>query len=330
MSHDPDRDARLTEFLRERAGPLPQGLLEHVDATVRSTAQDRVTVDGLPSGRRTKSWVPLAAAAVLLVAIGYAAARWSDLGPLLGLVGSSNGPRATPTLPAEPTTPSEPPASTPLLGLWSASDIDGSQMTVTVVVQDDALIVTYKDLRATVCSGGVQTAVATAPMSTVQIVASGLSGCEDTTPADHFEGTWTYSRPDETLSQVGPGIDGNVTIVWRRGPGAPDAFDDDWTSGTGPTRRTLTLEGGIDGVDATYAAPGIAGCDGETFTASGLGAIGTVMGEGRYITLTLSGGCSGASEPLVWKFEYLAETDALSGPLGLDGEPLDEMVTWER
>jgi hypothetical protein len=74
---------------------------------------------------------------------------------------------------------------------------------------------------------------------------------------------------------------------------------------------------------------------GAAFSAEGSGTIGSVLGEGRFIRVSLHGSCPGGVSPRdsVAKYKYDYVTDSLIGPLQpleIGGSQLPQTVFWHR
>ncbi|MBI3750580.1 MAG: hypothetical protein HY263_02840 [Chloroflexi bacterium] len=329
-------DPEIAELLSARAGPLSGDVLTAVDASVRRTPQA-----GPPAFVRRgvfsqPRWPLAAAAALVVLVIGLAAL--AELAP--GLIGQiPPGPGSTvpsPTRPSPPitATPGTSPLATSigpasLAGLWSTIDVDGSQMTVTLLAVGNGWDVTYVDARATACGGSPLTSHGTGVTVENGIEASTVGGCVgQPSAAPAMTTVFTYDPVTDSLSSP-TGIAAPASYTWRRGPGAPDAFDRDWTFQSGGETRSLLLSGSGVTRTVSYAETGSPRCGGLTFSADGSGRLGTEVGAGRILSVELSGGCEGApAQALSWRFEYLVESDSLVGPLDAAGGSLPQTVSW--
>ena len=337
MTGPRDPDAEMTAFLVARAGPLPDRVFEHVDVAVRSTAQVRSAPADLPGQRRqlwNRAW--LAAAAVVVLAIGLV----TGSGLIPGLPGiwgpggrpSAASPSPTPTATAASSlAPSESGGAAPTpAGLWGTIDDDGSPLTLSVSMSGSAWAVAFTDLRATTCGGEI--ALGQGPGSFVDNVLTyeGIGGCEGQPPGALSATSFTFDPAADTLTQVDTrGDSPDVVYIWRRGPPPPDAFDGLWTAVAAPGRQ-LSLDGAGLVRNVRVAEVASALCDGQPYDASGTGSIGTTPGEGRFLTVALTGGCPGASGASIIKFEYLYNTNTLLGPLSEAGAAIATTINWER
>ena len=205
--------------------------------------------------------------------------------------------------------------SDPFKGSWSAIDGDGSRMSVSFSGSGTTRSVTLVDDRAT-CLGGDPMAVT----GSGTIGGDAISGsfqlpdqCGGEVPF-----LWTHDASTGTLS------DGFVT--WYRGDRGPDAFNGVWiATDLDGSLMKLTLDGsGLDR-DVAFFDDGASVCgpviDGEgiNWSGEGTGVIGSTPGFGRFIEVTLSGGCAGSPHEPVgtqgYEYDYLS--NQLIGPLGI-------------
>jgi hypothetical protein len=216
-------------------------------------------------------------------------------------------------------------AGSPFTRSWSAVDVDGSVMTLTFVGTGETRTVAYVDLRATTCGGDVYEFTGEGTIVGNVIHVDGSGGCVGD-PAGPFEGTWTYQPDSDTL------WDGWVS--YHRGNRARDAFLGVWkATDVDGSMMKLTFRG--SGLErwVTYRDNLASACDPHApFRAHGTGVIGSVVGQGMYITVSLDGRCvRGASIDVPdakYRYDYL--TDTLRGPLDLDGNEIFGAVEWHR
>jgi hypothetical protein len=207
----------------------------------------------------------------------------------------------------------------PFKGSWSAIDGDGSRLSVSFSGNGATRTVTLFDDRAT-CLGGDSMIVS----GSGTISGNTISGswhlpaqCGGEAP---FQ--WTYDPTVGTL------FDGFVT--WYRGDRGPDAFNGVWiaTDFDGSSLR-LALDGSGLSRDVSFFDDGASVCgpviDGEgiNWSGEGTGVIGSTLGFGRFIDVTLSGSCAGSPhepiDPQTYEYDYV--NNQLIGPLG---------ITWSR
>lgn len=206
----------------------------------------------------------------------------------------------------------------PFKGSYSAIDVDGSRMTVSFSGSGPTRTVTLFDERAT-CLGGD-------PLTTTgigTISGSTISGSSSDGGCGVGSFSLAYDAGTDTL------FDG--TITWYRGDRGPDAFNGVWYA-TDPfdgSAMRLSLDGSGLIRDASFKDDGASVCgpviDGEgiDWTGTGDGTIGSTPGFGRFLYVTLTGGCAGSAHDSVHPvtYEYLYLTNTL---LDSDG------ATWAR
>jgi hypothetical protein len=214
----------------------------------------------------------------------------------------------------------------PFTRSWSAIDVDGSVMMLKFVGNAATRTVTLVDARATTCGGDVYEARGVGSVDANEIHVIGTAGCVGDVPGP-WEQTWTYQAASHTLT------DGILT--WHRGNRARESFLGAWKATDPADGSAMRLAFRGSGLTRTvsYRDNLASSCDPDAvFTAKGSGVIGSVLGEGRYITVTLVGACvGGASIDLPdakYRYDYL--TDTLRGPLDLGGNDLFGTVDWHR
>jgi len=215
----------------------------------------------------------------------------------------------------------------PFTRSWSAIDFDGSVMTLTFTGTGDTRTVSFVDTRAAGCHGDQYRLDGTGAITGNDFVAQMTGGCAGDDPTTSGDpAIFAYDPASDTLSF------GEVT--WHRGNWARDAFLGVWhaTDVDGSTLK-LTFRGSgltrlVSFMDdlATSCIPD------AVLRAVGTGVIEPVLGVGRYITVSLEGGCvDGASVEFPdLMYKYQVETDTLLGPLGLGGGELYGTLTWHR
>jgi len=334
MTEPRDQDG-LRDFLMRRAGPLPDRVLQAVDAEVARTRQVRPASTELPMQRRMYRWPLIAAAAGVIVLVGLVA--MSQLLPKLPSFGGQPSPSAvqpspppgTPS-PSASIVPSPAPGGASPAGMWSTLDVDGSPMTLSVSTSGSAWSVSWVDLRGTNCAGSIFLAQGGASWDGTMLTVDGTGGCQGATPDVPYHAVIEFDPARDTLIEHDlPSYLGLIDNVWLRDPTPPDAFDGTWMAATVPGRE-LSLEGTglVRNVRIVEAASAL--CAGQAYDATGTGVIGTTSGEGRFLTMTLTGGCSGETGESIMKFEYRFGTNTLRGPLSATGESIATTIEWER
>lgn len=214
----------------------------------------------------------------------------------------------------------------PFTRSWSATDFDGSLMSITFSGTGDTREFSYRDDRATTCGGGAYEASGTGTITGDTIALDPSGGCVgggDISPV--WLESLTYLPASGTL------FDG--TVHWYRGNRAHEAFIGVWkaTDVDGSAMKVTFRSTGQLTRDVTFLDDYASSCGGAVFMSAGEGTIGSTPGQGRFITLAMHGGCLGGSAfDYAEKYEYLAATDTLFGPLGLDGNDFGYAVTWYR
>jgi len=335
MTDQHDQDELLRDFLTRRAGSLPDGVLHAVDAEVARTRQVRLAPTELPLQRRTHRWPLIAAAAGVIVLVGVVA-----MGQLLpsrpGFGGQPSRSPAQSSPPPETLPPTAAVVPSPTTGtgspagMWSTLDVDGSPMTLSVSTSGSAWSVSWVDLRGTNCAGSIFLAQGAAIWDGSTLTVDGTGGCQGATPDVPFHATIAFDPAADTLTEHDlPSYLGLIDNVWRRDPTPADAFDGAWKAVTAPV-RALSLDGTglVRNVRIVEAASAL--CGGQAYEATGTGSIGTTSGEGRFLTVTLTGGCPGETGDSTVKFEYMFGTNRLRGPLSATGESIATTIEWER
>jgi hypothetical protein len=83
--------------------------------------------------------------------------------------------------------------------------------------------------------------------------------------------------------------------------------------------------------DVMFLDDDASSCGGGVFMSAGEGTIGSTPGQGRFVTLSMHGGClRGTASHYAERYEYAVETDTLVGPLGPGDEPAWYTVSWTR
>jgi hypothetical protein len=205
----------------------------------------------------------------------------------------------------------------PFKGSWSAIDLDGSRMTLTFEGSGPTRSVTFVDHRTTCAGGDPVTAV-----SVGTIEGSSISG-EFSEICGLISG---YEITHDPLTNTLSGLD----VTWRRGDAGPDAFSGVWVAmDLDGSAMQLTLDGSALSRDVVLPDRGASICgdvvDGEgiDWVGSGAGTIGSTLGLGRFLFVTLSGSCQGSDEVTVSdvSFEYVHDTNQLMDNTG---------VAWSR
>lgn len=333
MSSDRDVESRIERWLAADAQPMPKHVLDAVHEVVPRTGQLG------PRGRfDSERWggyvrVALAVAAVIVVA----AVGPTAVDQLRNVIPGVAGPSPTPALSPTPTlspTPSTSPTTGPTVsldpftGLWWTIDVDGSLMSVSFAGTGATRELAFVDQRATYCAGGAfeQTGLGTVEGDAIHV--DGTAGCVGGSAGLPFQTTWRYDSSTDTL--------GDGTNTWSR-RGLTEAFIGIWTA-TDVDGSALTLSFGGSGLTRNVAflddsAAGV--CAGVSFGARGAGTIGSVPGDGRFITVSMIGRCDGGANDITYveKYEYARATDTLIGPLAplaVGGTPQASTVTWHR
>jgi hypothetical protein len=322
MTGQRQSDHEITEFLRDRAGPLSDQLLESVDAQVRRTPQVRGSSSRLPTTPwQLPRWQLAAAAAVIVAIVAVALDRTLPNG-LQGIIGPGSGASDRPSRTEGPSGGPRPPE-----GRWSTTDVDGSPMTLDVAPAGEAWAATYSDLRSTTCAGKPFVANGSGAWDGASLTVEGTGRCDGADAVQAFAATYELETASGVLVQRDqPGITGPVDFVWRRGSAPIDAFDGTWSAGA---RRLVLDTSGLAGM-AHMTESGAAACAGGDYDAGGPAMIGSTTGEGRFVTITLAGGCPDQEGDVSVKFEYVFASNSLRGPLTLDGEPTSATLTWTR
>ena len=195
--------------------------------------------------------------------------------------------------------------------------------------------VIMEDLRGTACGGAhyFTSGTGTITARSIRIVARG--GCDGRPKDQAFDETWTYDPTTGTLASPAADLG---TLTWTRGPIKPDGFSGTWVAtDIDGSSLALSFSGSGMGRAATLTDDRTPDCGpGVTFSAQGTATIGSVMGDGRYVLVTLHGACvrgAGGSKDSVAKFKYEFLTNTLTGPLApleIGGNTLPETVSWSR
>ena len=206
-------------------------------------------------------------------------------------------------------------ATDPFKGSWSAIDGDGSRLSVSFTGTGTTRSVTLVDYRAT-CLGGDPMTVSAAGTIVGNSIAGSFQLPDQCGGETVFE--YDYDPSSGTLS------DGLVT--WYRGDRGPDAFNGVWIAtdldgssmkltldGSGLTRNVSLFDDG-----ASVCGPVVNG-EGINWSGEGTGVIGSTVGFGRFIDVSLSGGCAGSPhEPIgTDSYEYDFVHNQLIGPFGV-------------
>jgi len=354
MNPEHDIESRVERWLKAEARPMPPQVLTAVREVVPRTSQlGRL---GPIASERWSRWYGrlglLAAAAVLVIVAGPAAfdqlrtiLHWPD-GVGQGVIAPSPSPAASPPPSASPspaasptTSPSASPSASPdpFTGTWSTIDVDGSPMTIAFDGNGPTRNVVVEDLRASTCAGEhhVTDGVGTIEGSSIRVV--GRGGCAGRPKDLALNVTWTYDPEAGTLRTPADWVTGLGTFSWTRGPVKPDAFNGSWiATDIDGSSMTLSLSGSGLTRDVSYVDDRALDCSpGAAFLAQGSGTIGSVVGDGRFISVSLHGSCAGGASPKdsVEKYKYDYVTDTLIGPLtplDIGGDPLPQTVTWRR
>ena len=207
-------------------------------------------------------------------------------------------------------------------------------MTLTFAGEGPTRSVVVEDLRATMCAGDrdVSDGVGTIEGASIHVIGSG--GCAGRPRDRAVDVTLTYDSAAGTLGSPG---DSSGTFTWTRGAVKPDAFSGTWIA-TDIDGSSMTLSFGGSGMtrDVSFVDDRTTYCDPvAAFSAVGTGTIGSVLGDGRLIMVSLHGSCAGGASPkdYVEKYKYDYVTDTLVGPLTpleIGGDPLPQTVTWRR
>ena len=221
-------------------------------------------------------------------------------------------------------------ASDPFRGTWSTIDIDGSRMTVSFTGKGGSRSFTLVDDRATVCGGDPQVVSGTGAVSGDRIDVEAIARCAGASDGEPFAVTYFHDAELRSL------FDG--TLAWRRGFAGPEAFIGAWfATDVDGSAMTLTFGGrGLTRSVTLFDDLATGACEPDAPIAlSGRGLIGSVLGDGRFIAIDISGRCgrSGALVSASSKFEYDVWSNTLIGPLQpleLGGEPTQWTVTWQR
>jgi hypothetical protein len=213
----------------------------------------------------------------------------------------------------------------PFTKSWSATDVDGSLLTLTFDGSGTTRTVTAIDSRATFCAGGAYEIIGAGTIVGNEIDVVGDGGCVGDSLGP-VEAIWTYVPASDTLT------DGSVD--YHRGSRAREAFLGVWktTDVDGSTER-LTFRGSGLIREASFLDDLATSCDPVgPFAAEGMGTIGSEPGWGRYITVSLEGGCVGGAAveipDLMYRYDF--DTDTLRGPLDLGGNEIFGTLDWHR
>jgi len=206
--------------------------------------------------------------------------------------------------------------SDPFKGSWSAIDVDGSLLTLSFSGSGSTRGVTLLDDRATCAGGAPLTATGVGTIAGTLVSGTLTSDCG----SEPF--SFTSNTTTSTLS------DG--TLTYYRGSRGPDAFNGVWyaTDWDGSALR-LSLDGTGLSRDVSFKDDGatvcgpVVGGEGIDWTGTGPGTIGSTSGLGRFMEVTLMGGCAGAAHDTAVSvtYEYHVDTNTLSDSNG---------VTWSR
>jgi hypothetical protein len=358
MNPERDVEIRIERWLKDEAQPIPPrvlGAVREVVPRVSQLGEHRFLFPGQWS--RWYDRVALAAVAVILVIVAGSNAldqqRSIPQGSRDGVPGTGV---ASPTADASPSptaeasaspTASPPPSASPLAeapapsdpfgGTWSARDVDGSPMTVTIKGDGPTRTVAWEDLRATGCAGDryITDSVGTIQGASIQVV--GLGGCAGKPMDQAFAATWTYDPTTGTLTTPSDWTEGVGPLTWTRGPAKTDAFLGSWVA-TAPDGSPMTLSlAGVGMVrNVSYVDDGASRCSpGTAFLAAGTGTIGSAFRDGRFIRVAFHGSCADGASPTdyVEKYKYDLVTDTLVGPLApleIGGDALPQTVTWRQ
>jgi hypothetical protein len=218
----------------------------------------------------------------------------------------------------------------PFRGQWSAIDIDGSRMQVSFSGSGQTRAVSLVDRRSTVCGGIPQSATGEGVVGDDQIDITGTIACAGSVDAEDWTATFVHDAASAKL------FDGFV--VWGRGDAGLEAFLGTW-SATDVDGSSMSLQLGGSGLTRSVVlvddlATGACEPD-AAITLKGDGLIGSVLGDGRFIAVDISGRCAGggAFVSAVSKFEYDASTNTLVGPLEpleIGASPTAWTVVWHR
>jgi hypothetical protein len=348
MRREDEVEALVEQWLKDEARPMPPRVLEAVRDVVPRTSQRGRSWPF--ASERWGRWYPrvgVAAAAILVLVAGPVAVdRLRTLlpgpagaGP--GILEPSPSPSSSPFAAASPSPASSPTTnasaiSDPFTGAWSTLDLDGSPMTLTFAGEGPTRTVVVEDLRATGCAGLHWTADGIGTIAGLSIHVVGSSGCSGQPTAIGYDTTWTYDPAQGTLRALADAT-GGETLVWTLGPAKPDAFSGTWTAtGIDGTTMTLSLSGSGMTRDVAYVDQRAPECrPAADFSAAGIGTIGSVLGDGRFIKVSFHGSCAGGVSPrdYVEKYKYDYVTGTLLGPLApleIGGNPLPQTVAWRR
>lgn len=213
----------------------------------------------------------------------------------------------------------------PFTRSWSRVDVDGSRETLRFAGSGVDKTYAYRDERATFCGGDVFESNGTANVDGNVATFEGLAGCVGDAPSP-AGGTFTYDPGAGTIAD-------GTGLLFHRGNGAREAFLGVWkATDLDGSAMMLTIRG--DGLvrDVSYQDDLATVCDPDAvWKAEGSGTIGSTPGWGRYITVSLEGGCLDGG-PIAYDevYRYDVETDTLRGPLGLDGSETLVAVDWHR
>jgi len=217
----------------------------------------------------------------------------------------------------------------PFRGTWSAIDADGSRMALAFSGSGTTRGVAVTDYRATSCGGEPYDLDGIGTISGNDIHVVGLAGCRSTGLVDPADATYAYDSGNGSL------FDGFVS--WYRG-NQLEAFLGVWKA-TDLDGSAMTLSFGGTGLTRDvdfFDSLATGACEPDApFAGSGVGTIGSVPGDGRFIRVVATGSCEGSSETFSGddKYEYDYVTNTLIGPL----EPLEVggverpwTVVWHR
>ena len=346
MNRDQDVERLVERWLKDDAPPIPGRVREAVHDEVARTQQASIPGSQVTFERRWNRAlgpVELVAAATLLVLI--VAGGLTALGRLPNLMPGVLGPSLPTTTatqasmsPTASTSPIEPSAMPgPFSGTWSTLDEDGSQMTVTFEGTGSARRIRITDMRGTICAGDRYLWDGTGAIDGAVIGFVGLGGCEGRPMDVPFSTTYTHDASSDTLRSPVDFADA-ADYVWVRGAVPLDAFRGRWVAtDIDGTALELILEGaGALDRHVVYHDDHAQFCTQDPgYTAEGQGTIGSVLGDGRFLRVSLVGACDDGASPREWdhKYEFDWATGTLIGPLvplEIGGTRGVEAVVWTR
>ena len=332
MSTHDDLETRLERWLKDDAPALPDRVSAAVRAEVMGTRQQRPRWWS-PIGVRPEHWsVASGLAAIMLVVVVVGG------GILIRQQGVGGTASALPSTPPVGASPSGSLAGDPFVGRWSTTDGDGSPMTLDIEGSGSTREVSWTDHRSTHCMGEGETVTGTGTIEGVVIRVVGLGGCVGGPMDTPAELQFTYDPRTGSLASAldFQGID---HLTWTRGPTPPDVFSGGWlATDVDGSVVTLTFSGsGSLSRQVTYHDSRVESCAvvGGGYDAEGLGTIGSVAGDGRFVRVALGGACADGSSPheAVEKYEFDLLTGTLIGPqepLEVGGVRGATTVVWRR